>query len=223
MPSFARMGRYAEGVDAERFRIDFKTQRSAIDGLVGRFIKEEYEPRKTYRPNLIAIPLIDNERSRELLEIINKILGHMSQAYEGEPGKQITLMEMSKELDINLVRISDAMGFLIDTPAAGGRRSGLPATPNWYIIPGEQSLDYPDLRSILDTLIGWAEQPAGLPPEYVSDDPDLTHIERMKAWVARNKTLSFILALIASLVAVTGFLADAASVLSFFGQFIPGI
>lgn len=43
---------------------------AAIDRLVGRFIEEEYEPRKTCRLNLISLPFIDNERSRQLLEFV---------------------------------------------------------------------------------------------------------------------------------------------------------
>lgn len=124
------MGRYAEGVEAERFRIDVKDKRRQINGLVGSYIRESFEPRRTYRPNLITLPLIANERSRELLKNIDKVLGYLAAAYEKEPGRQITLSEISRELDIGSAKISDALGFLIDTPASGGRRSGFPVPPD---------------------------------------------------------------------------------------------
>lgn len=155
---FDRLDRYAAGVDAERFRIDHKNSRTQIDALVGRFIKEDFEPRKIYRPTLLALVVIDNERSRGLLETGDKVLEYMCAAYEQEPGVQITLMDISRAIDVNLAAVADVMGYIVETPAAGGRSSGIPAAPNWYVIPGEQCLDYPHLNAVIEQLVEWAEE-----------------------------------------------------------------
>lgn len=52
---YGRLDRYCSGVDGERFRIDHKDGRSEIDKLTGRFIRENFEPKKTYRPTLLAL------------------------------------------------------------------------------------------------------------------------------------------------------------------------
>lgn len=153
------MERYAQGVDAYKFRIDFKDNRGEIDRLTGWLIKESYESNKrVYRPTLIALPLIEGKRAAEILELINRILGYFAKEYQRERDRSITLGEISSALGAQLELVADAVGFIVESPASGSRSIGLPNGVEWFFIPGESALDFPDLDSVIRQQIAW-EQP----------------------------------------------------------------
>jgi len=87
-------------VDAERFRVDLKDQRQEIDRLRQWFIAETYEPKRTYRPTLIGLAVISDARAKELLALTDRVLAYVASEYEKQPGRQITLREVSDALQV---------------------------------------------------------------------------------------------------------------------------
>jgi hypothetical protein len=168
---FERLERYEKGVDGEGFRIKFKDRRTEIDELLARsFIRENYEPTtKIYRPTLLALSLIDDARADEILVLVDRLVRYFAQRYETTRSQAITLKEMSEALATSQDAISNALGYIIEGPASGGRSSGLPDDSEWFFRPGSNSLDFPSLDPILAQLAEWAGRSATIPNPLVLD------------------------------------------------------
>ena len=103
--------------------------------------------------------MIESEGAKQTLVTINLLLQYLASQYEKHRDKKLTIERISADLQIPQACVSAAVAYLIDTPVVGTRSLGYPASPHWHLIPMEQSLDFPDLHSLLVQLADWAEQP----------------------------------------------------------------
>lgn len=150
-------------VDARQFRIDFKDHREAISRLTKhQFISVTRRCEERYRLCLVALPLIESSAARSMLAIVDRVLRYMSEQYQSEPDGKITLAQLCEHLDVTEQSASEALDYLTNTPIAATHKSGYPDAADWWIIPSEKSLDFPDLDSLLRLLTEWAtrEEPA---------------------------------------------------------------
>jgi hypothetical protein len=161
---FDRLEHYNKGVDGEGFRIDFKDRRKEIDGLIARScIRESYEPViKIYRPTLLALSLIDDPRAEAILVLVDRLVRYFAQRYETTRSQAITLKEMSEALAVPQDAVANALGYIIEGPASGGRTSALPDGPEWQFMPGSNALDFPNLDAVLAQLSDWSAPPRSL-------------------------------------------------------------
>lgn len=210
---FDTIDNFADGIDAERFRIAFKDRRDKIHRLTGRFIDDDFTSHSVYRPKLLALPLIDSDRAGKLLGLMDRILRYLHDEYEKQPQRMITIEELREKLGHAEAEICDAAGILSNSDATGSHSSGLPAGPDWYFMASELSLDYPDLDSVLRQHTEWAECDAkaarkGVPAFYETQGA----LDTAKSWIGRHKTLSAIYVGAGLLLLVLGYLVDLAAV-----------
>lgn len=129
---------YIDGVNGDRFRIRFKDRLEQIHRLTGRFIREDFEPKRTYRPTLLA--LATTQAAIEQLATIDTIVRHLAAEYEREQHRQTTIAEISESTAIPVDQLYNVFGYIRDLGIGGGRSSGIPDSPDWYFIPGEALL-----------------------------------------------------------------------------------
>lgn len=201
---FERLEHYAKGVDGEGFRIAFKDRRGEIDGLIARScIRESYEPvTKIYRPTLLGLSLIDDARAEDILSLVDRLVRYFAQRYEATRSQAITLKEMSEALAVPQDAVANALGYIIEGPASGGRSSALPDGPAWQFMPGPNSMDFPTLDRVLAQLSDWA-----------LGTSRRSRLARVVSWAERHKALA-----IGAGVALAGlatFLANVAAVVEF--------
>ncbi len=149
---FLRSQGSQQGVDARRFRIDFKDQRDQIRKLENKFIQHTWGPIERYRLNLVALPLIDLKEARAILKVADRLLRRLVLLYENDQNRPVTIAELSNDLHESQETISEVVGYVIHTPVAGPRTNGYPDSPDWGLTPIEQSLDYPNLEALLNQL-----------------------------------------------------------------------
>lgn len=198
-------------IDARQFRIDFKDHRDAISRLSKhQFIFTDWQPQERYRLSLVALPLIDSSAARSMLEVVDRVLRYLSERYQSQPDGKITLGQLCADLDIPEQYGAEALGYLIDTPVAGPRKSGYPDSSDWWIAPVEKSLDFPDLDWLLRQLVEWAthEEPAlrpisiqpGTLQVYPHDPAPPTPYDRLIRRVKNHKVLATLLAAVSAIV-----------------------
>ena len=154
---FLRSQGSQQGVDARRFRIDFKDQRDQIRKLENKFIQHTWGPIERYRLNLVALPLIDLKEARAILKVADRLLRRLVLLYENDQNRPVTIAELSNDLHESQETISEVVGYVIHTPVAGPRTNGYPDSPDWGLTPIEQSLDYPNLEALLNQLTKWID------------------------------------------------------------------
>lgn len=194
---FDRLENYNKGVDGEGFRIAFKDRRGEIDGLIARTcIRESYEPvTKIYRPTLLALSLIDDARAEDILALVDRLVRYLAQRYEATRSQVITLKEMGEALGMPEAAVANALGYIIEGPASGGRSSALPEGPEWQFMPGPNSMDFPTLDRVLAQLADWSAPRRSL-----------------RSWIMQHKRLAT--AISTGLVALVGFLGNALDLFS---------
>jgi hypothetical protein len=155
---YARLDRLEDGVDAERFRVAFKDRRENIRRLGQWFLKETSDARRTYRPTLMALPLIDDGGARSMSALVDRVLVYLAAELESrEAEREVTIGEMATAFEAPVEQVADALAYLFEGPMSAGRSSGFPAGAEWYVIPNEQTLDWPDLDALLRQMAEWAE------------------------------------------------------------------
>ena len=154
------IARYKNGVDGTRFRIKFKNNLETIDRLTSRFIREDFDPNRTYRPKVLGLAISGIRRANEQLFTIDKVIDHLAAEYEKDSSREITAAELSGSLDVPLEGIYDALCYVRELGVGGGRSSDIPDGPDWYIIPGEPLLQLPNLSAVLEQQTKWAEEDA---------------------------------------------------------------
>lgn len=163
-------------VDARQFRIDFKDHREAINRLTKhQFISVTRRSEERYRLCLVALPLIDSNAARSMLIVVDRVLHYLSEQYQSQPDGKVTLSQLCDHLDITEQSASEAFGYLVNTPIAAPRKSEYPDSADWWIVPTEKSLDFPNLASLLKLLTEWTtrEEPALRPIQVVPGMPHL--------------------------------------------------
>lgn len=215
---FQRMKSFEEGVDAERFRIAFKDQHKKIDALIPTFI-EEGRDRKTYRPALLALLLIDDERARTVADLIDRALRYLAAAYEREPGRKVTLGEISEKLDVPEGRAGEALAYFVEGPVSMSRTTGYPKGAEWYVIPDQEMLDLPDLDAVLARMTMYAEQRKNTVhrSKFVGG---VLRSRGAKSWLRTHKKTAG--AIVGGTVIGLGVLANLATVIEFFDRLITG-
>ena len=172
-------------IDARQFRVDFKDQRDKIKELTNRFIETTFDPIECYRLKLVALPIIESEGAKQTLVTIDRLLQHLASQYAKHRDRKLTIEQISADLEIPQESVASAVAYLIDTPVVGARSLGYPASPHWSLIPMEQSLDFPDLRSLLVQLAEWADRadanidPATFPVAQPANHAPLTRFDRV--------------------------------------------
>jgi hypothetical protein len=208
---FARVETQEQGVDGERFRIDFEGKREELHRLCRLlFVKESFDPRRTYRLTSIGLALVDDDRATNSLALFNRTLAYLRTEYGKQPGRQITLKEVSEALAVSQAQAAQALDLVCESPASASRSIGYPNEPEWYIQPGEQSLDYPDLDAVLAQMAEWAQRASWGPK--VERNGKILYLNAPRAWIAAHKKLAT--AIGAGLVAIVGFLGDALDLFS---------
>ena len=160
--------------------------------------------------SLVALPLIDSSAARSMLEVVDRVLRYLSERYQSHPDGKITLGQLCADLDITEQSGAEALGYLIDTPVAGPRKSGYPDSADWWITPVEKSLDFPDLDSLLRQLAEWATReesalrPVPIPPGPMhAHPPEIappTPYDRLIRRVKNHKVLATLLAAVSAIV-----------------------
>ena len=189
------MNCYTDGVNGDRFRIRFKDRFEQIHRLTGRFIREDFEPKRIYRPTILA--LATTQAAIEQLVTIDTIVRHLAAEYEREQHRQTTIAEISESTAIPVDQLYNVFGFIRDLGIGGGRSSGIPNSPDWYFIPGETLLQLPNLDAVLEQHTKWVEDEARTVRHstIVVDghtDWDSRWRSRFSNWSKRNKYISLI-------------------------------
>ena len=186
---------YIDGVNGDRFRIRFKDRFEQIHRLTGRFIQQDFEPKRTYRPTLLA--LATTRAAVEQLATIDTIIQYLAAEYEKEQHRQTTIAEISESTAIPVDQLYNVFGYIRDLGIGGGKSSGIPNSPDWYFIPGETLLRLPNLDAVLEQHTKWVEDEARAVRHstIVADghtDWDSRWRARFSNWSKRNKYISFI-------------------------------
>lgn len=217
---FARQQSVRTGVDATRFRIDFEGQRDEIDRLRRWFIDEDRQAKPVYRAALIALAVIGNERAKRLLALIDRLLRLLKEEFRRDPGREITLAEMSETLGEDQADIAEALAYLVDNGPVGGaaRTTGYPENGEWQLTPHERFLDFGTLDAVLEQWAEWAgRNPEGSPfgPEaQLNGEAPEAQSGGFWPWMKRHWAR---VTLIGTVIAgVIGFLAKTATVVDFF-------
>lgn len=106
------------------------------------------------------------------------------------------------------------------------RTTGYPKGLEWYAIPNESALDYPDLDSVLAQMATYAERRTSEAQQQLAfydgiPGTPLHPAETKKSWfIAHKKTVGAVFAAI--FVTGLGVLANFATVISFFAKFFGG-
>lgn len=218
---FERMDSLEHGVDSRRFRVDFKGDRERIDRLKDSFVLEDRgHPGGIYRPSLVALPLIGDERAQSLLELIDRELRYLAAEYESEPGRKVYLSEISENLDEPEERVAEALAYFVNGPVSMARKTGYPEGPEWFVIPDEEMLDHPDLDSVLAQMATHVERSANESARLfygIFSETPLWPSNRNTSWWTTHKktTIGFASAAIGTGLAV---LANLAAVIDFLSR-----
>jgi hypothetical protein len=208
---YQRLGSLKAGVDAERFRVAFKDERDHIRRLTNWFMREIGDARRAYRPTLMALPLLEDERARQMLALVDGVLIYLAAELERRTAERnVTIAELAAALEVPEEQVADALGYLFEGPMSAGRALGFPEGAQWHVIPNEQSLDYPNVQALLRQMAEWAEGAATrsfiLPSEGQLPSTAMPRTEPPPLWIKKNwKTVAGW---------VGGFAAFAASVLA---------
>jgi hypothetical protein len=213
---YQRLGNLKEGVDSERFRVAFKDQRDQIRKLTQWFIKETSDARRAYRPMLMALPLIEDEHAKRMLALVDGVLIYLATELDQRTSeRKVAIAELAAALQAPADQIAEALAYLFEGPMSAGRTSGFPAGVAWYVIPNEQSLDYPDLEALLRQMAEWAERAAMQSFLLPSDGALLVKTAEADppgSWIKRNwKTV------VGWIGGLAAFVASILAIIEFFG------
>jgi hypothetical protein len=139
------------------------------------------------------------------------VLRYLGTSYEGEPGRSVTLRELTENLNASQHEIGEALAYVNDSVASSSRTSGYPADPDWSVTPSERSLDYPDLNSVMAQVAEWAERDAAAPP-FSGFVPFDESVEK-PSWIKKHKGLSVVIA--TGTTAIIAVLANLATIAAF--------
>lgn len=210
---FDRLSNPEQGIDGERLRIDFEDHREEIERLRRmQFVKESFDPKRTYRLTPIGLALANDDRAKSLLALLDRLLAYQRSAYGKEPGRQITLQEVSEALSVPEAAAAQALDIVNESPASASRSNGYPLRPDWYFIPNEQSLDYPNLNAILRQMAEWAER-GSWGPKVVRKGEIIYPDGPRRFRIGEHKAL--LIGIGAGTAALLGLLANAATVIGF--------
>lgn len=143
------------GVPAQRYRANHKDWHDAITRLANErnFLQQQGA---NYELRVFALPLIDDQRARTILEIIEAIFQRMKLVYDKHLSEPRPLGEIIEGVSGNEVDILAALYFMIDAHSVtAGHTNGFPYCENPQFSVAESVILYPGFGRILDEFYEW--------------------------------------------------------------------
>jgi hypothetical protein len=146
-----------DGIDSLAFRAEHFDQIEQIDYLesVG-FIRRENE---RYFVSLTALPHIDNEQARRLLDWSEAIFQELRAHYQATQREPLSVITLAECLGISLADACEALSYMVEGSWWKGRSNSFSKTNAPYIQPSEQILGFRRFSDVIRQLQSLQAEP----------------------------------------------------------------
>jgi len=172
---FSKTESRSTGISAERFRADNYSYIHSIDQLERYFIARAHDnaqQKQVYRLNRIALPIVDNNASRELLLRMDKLLQYAVRQYDKKLSHLMPLKDMLRFLGGRDRNVSlEAVLYLLGSQGFSGGTLNFPVGDDAAVFISERILESRTIEDVLEYDIQWigAPGPVGATPIAVNN------------------------------------------------------
>lgn len=144
------------GVDMLNYRANHEDQLDVIDKLESSgFLRKENE---RYWVSLIALPLLEERKAKDLLSSFEKIFDALRRFYKSNQRDQLKLTDIAGIVQLPLNEIRECLSYMVEGSWWGGRSTDFYATEDTFIKPSEATLKYKTFHDVIVQMQEWAYQ-----------------------------------------------------------------
>ena len=150
------------GVRADRYRADHPQLLDILDRLEGAqlFVRRQQENPGSYQLTVYALPLLESEYARKLLQIMEAIYGDLQTIYRERLSDPITVSELVEKIiarySFSEKEIKDALFYIAEGVSLWSSKSiGFPYADNGTLGIAEFILRHPTFGNAIDQFYDW--------------------------------------------------------------------